>query len=488
MSKIEEGKRSPSIAIIGAGFAGIGLAIRLKQAGYTSVRVFEGSDDVGGTWFKNSYPGSTCDVPSHLYSFSFAPKSDWTWKYARQPEILQYMKDCVDRFGIREQIELNSFAREAKFDSQTNKWQLQIDHHETPLEFDVVVSAVGQLNRPQIPEFPNQESFQGEIVHSACWRDDIDVTGKEVAIIGTGASAVQIIPQIAPKVKHLTVFQRSPNWVASFRNYQYSGFAKSMFRSVPLVRRLYRLMIFLLCEYRFIAFLQNGLASKLYTRHLTKQFKRQVPESLQEQLLPDFPPGCKRIPLSNTYYSSLARPNVTVVTDAIESFEEQGIVAGRERHSCDLAILATGFKASELILPLQVQGKNGTLSEEWKKRAGAYLGMLCPGFPNFFMLYGPNTNLGHNSIVYMLECQFRYVLKCLDEIMIEKQKPIEVARGPYEAYLKEIKSRLGSLVWNANCTNWYKTADGKEVNNWCGWTLEYRRRTKQVNHKHFVDG
>ena len=479
-------KRSPRIAIVGAGFSGIGAAIRLRQKGFRDLTVFESSSQVGGVWAKNRYPGAACDIPSHLYSFSFAPKSNWTHRYARQPEIYQYLQDCVERFNLSDSIRLNREVEQAEFDAESQTWKLSFA--DQTQDFDILISAVGQLNRPRIPEIAGLDSFNGPVVHTAQWPEDFDLAGKSVAVVGTGASAIQAIPQIAKSVRKLTVFQRSPTWVKPFWDYKYSSFAKAMFRFLPGARLIHRWWTYAISEARIVAFYQGNEASRYIARQLRKHIRARAPEELQAALTPDFAVGCKRIPLSNHYYDTFQLPNVELVTAPVDRIGPKDVYAGEKQFACDAIILATGFRATEFVTPMQVVGSAGQSLEEAWGRSGtaAYLGMLYPKFPNFFMLYGPNTNLGHNSIIFMIECQLRFLLNSIRQIWQRQERNIEVSQSAFESFQEETQRRMQPFVWNGDCSSWYKDAAGNIVNNWFGTSLEYWRRTLRLNYDNFV--
>ncbi|MEC8553698.1 MAG: NAD(P)/FAD-dependent oxidoreductase [Planctomycetota bacterium] len=478
-------KRSPRIAIVGAGFSGIGAAIRLRQKGFRDVTIFESASQVGGVWAKNRYPGAACDIPSHLYSFSFAPKPNWTHRYARQPEIHAYLQDCVRRFNLSDLIRLNTEVQSAKFDLQKHTWKLSFADQSQ--DFDILISAVGQLNRPRIPEIEGLDSFNGPVIHTAQWPENLNLSGKSVAVIGTGASAIQAIPQIAKSASKLTVFQRSPTWVKPFWDYQYSAFTKAIFRLLPGPRLLHRWLTYAISEARIIAFYQGSEASRYIARQLRKHIRSHAPEPLQAALTPDFAVGCKRIPLSNHYYDTFQLPNVELVTAPVDRISSEDIHAGEEQFACDAVILATGFRATEFITPMQLVGSTGqSLEEAWgQSGTAAYLGMLYPNFPNFFMLYGPNTNLGHNSIIFMIECQLRFLLKSIRQIWQKQGRCIEVSPTAYEGFQEETQHRMQPFVWNGDCSSWYKDAAGNIVNNWFGTSVEYWRRTRRLSREAF---
>ncbi len=456
------------------------MAIQLRRAGFRNIAVFESSAEIGGTWAKNRYPGAAFDIPSHLYSFSFAPKYDWQRRFARQAEILEYLQSLLDRLQLHGHIHLESPVSRVQYLAAEPSWELQFGHRSE--KFDAVITAVGQLNRPLIPDVPGMDQFQGPVVHTAGWHSSIDTKGKQVCLVGTGASAVQAIPEIAKDARKLIIFQRTPTWVMPFWDYHYSMIAKTAFRWVPLLRRLHRLCIFLLCEARIGAFYRDGFLSRNFARLLRKNLTKRVPAEDLPDLMPAYVPGCKRIPLSNKLYEAMAQDNVEIVPAALERLDDRAVVAQGRKYACDLLVMATGFRATEFLMPMEIHGRSTSLQDDWQQNGvGAYLGMLYPGFPNLFMLYGPYTNLGHNSILYMLESQFRYILQALNRIHIKESRPIEVSQQAYNAFVSEAQQRLTRFVWSEGCTNWYKNQSGIVVNNWFGSALEYRRRTRSVN-------
>jgi cation diffusion facilitator CzcD-associated flavoprotein CzcO len=455
------------------------MGIQLRKAGFSSFTIFEKSNDVGGTWLDNSYPGAACDVPSHLYSFSFERKPDWSRVFAPQAEIQAYFRRCAAKYGLLPHIRFGTEVEGASFDERAGVWRLRTAAGES-IEADVVVSGLGQLNRPHVPDLPGLASFEGTTFHSARWDHAHDLAGEDVAVIGNAASAIQFIPRIAPKAARLYVFQRTPNWTIARRDRAYSEREKRMFASVPGLERLYRWFIYLMLELRFFAFHEGSWLGRRMERSAREWLRSQVRDpALREALTPDYPVGCKRILISDDYYASLERPNVEVVTSPIERVTPRGIATrdGRER-PVDTLVFATGFETTSFLAPLGIEGLGGRkLQEVWRDGAEAYLGIAAAGFPNLFMLYGPNTNLGHNSILFMIECQVSYVVRCLRELARRDLAWLDVRADVQERYNRELQERLRKTAWAAGCTSWYKTEAGKITNNWSGFTLDYWRRT-----------
>jgi cation diffusion facilitator CzcD-associated flavoprotein CzcO len=388
---------TPVVAIVGAGFAGLGLAMRLARAGIRTFTIFERAASIGGTWRENTYPGAACDIPSHLYSFSFEQNPDWERTYAGQAEILRYLEFCAAKYALYEHIRFGSDVRAARFDERRNRWTLELADG-TTFDAAVLVTACGVLNKPQLPNLPGLETFAGPAFHSAQWRHDVDLNGKRVGVIGTGASAVQIVPEIAPRVASLTLFQRSAPYVIPKPDRPYGARERKLYRKLPFLLRASRALTYAVHEVRFVAFGYVRAAIEPSRRIFEKMLERQVPDpELRRKLTPDYQMGCKRVMISNDYFSALARENVEVVTDRVERVTPNGVVTadGRER-AFDVLVYATGFAATGFLVPMRVAGRNGTLLQDvWRDGAEAYLGVSVAGFPNFFMLYGPNTNLGH---------------------------------------------------------------------------------------------
>jgi cation diffusion facilitator CzcD-associated flavoprotein CzcO len=473
--------RQPRIAILGAGAGGLCMGAQLRRAGFDDFTIFEKSERVGGTWHDNVYPGAACDVPSHLYSFSFERKADWSRKFAPQPEIQAYFQQLAERRGLLPHLRFGTEVSAASFDASAGAWHLRTRRGET-FTADVLVSALGQLNRPHVPDFPGLSEFEGTAFHSARWNAAHDLTGETVAVIGNAASALQFIPRIAPRVKQLYVFQRSPNYVIPRNDRAYTEREKRAFARVPGLERLLRWWIYWLLELRFIGFTDGTWISRKLRQAALAYLEASIHDpGLREVLTPDYPVGCKRILISDDYYPSLARDNVEIVTSPIERFTRDAIVTrdGRTR-PIDTVVFGTGFESTSFLAPLDVEGRDGRkLSEAWREGAEAYLGITVAGFPNLFLLYGPNTNLGHNSILFMIECQVRYALHCIRELVRRDLSWLDVRRDVMDRYNAEIQEALRRTVWSASCGSWYKTPSGRITNNWKGFTVEYWWRTRR---------
>jgi cation diffusion facilitator CzcD-associated flavoprotein CzcO/acetyl esterase/lipase len=474
------------VLIVGSGFSGLGMAIKLKQAGNDSFAILEKAREIGGTWRENTYPGCACDVPSHVYSFSWERKPDWSRMFATQPEILDYLKHCVAKYGLAPHIRLGTEMREAVFDEANDLWEVRTADGKV-LTARVLVTAMGALSRPALPALPGMERFRGVSFHSAEWRHDVDLTGKRVAVIGTGASAIQFVPQIAPRVGQLTLFQRTPAWVLPKLDRPIGGLEHTLYRHVPGASRLLRHILYWRQEMLGLAFIHPKLMAKAKKMALA-HMARQIPDPrLRAKLTPDYTIGCKRILISNDYFPALARPNVQLVTGGIAQVQEHSILDkdGNE-HPVDAIIFGTGFRVTDLLTPVRIAGRNGIdLNDAWQAGAQAYLGVMSTGFPNLFMLLGPNTGLGHNSVVFMAEQQIRYIMDCLQLMRTQRKTSIEVQADAQRRFNDELQGRLQTTVWATGCRSWYLDEHGKNVTLWPGFTFEYWNRMRKVKAAHY---
>lgn len=470
------------VLIIGAGFAGVGLAIQLQKRGINDFLVLEKAASVGGTWRDNHYPGAACDVPSHLYSYSFEPKTDWSRKFAPQAEIVAYIQHCVDKRQLAGKIRCNTEVASAEFEQASGLWRVIGKDGEHYLA-QALVSACGQLNQPAYPRIPGLESFAGEAFHSARWNHAYDLTGKRVAVIGTGASAIQFVPEIVPKVQHLTLFQRSAAYVISKPDRAYKRWELALLRRWPWLQQIDRGLKYVQHEVRALAFIHFPVLMKLFQFSFQRHLAAAIADpERQRQLQPDYPLGCKRILISNNYFPALAQGNVEIVNQAIQSITPHGVVTadGRE-HPVDALIYGTGFAATDFLAPMQIKGLDGVeLNQAWRDGAEAYKGISVSGFPNLFLLYGPNTNLGHNSILYMLESQFAYVLNCLDALQQQGLRYMDVKPQVQQRFNQHLQQVIRHSIWEQGCTSWYKNAAGKNTNNWPGFTFTYRQQTRHL--------
>lgn len=472
---------TPRIVILGAGVGGLCTGVQLKRAGIHSFTILEKADKPGGTWRDNTYPGSGCDVPSHLYSFSFEPDWPWDYKFGKQAEIERYLDHVTRKYGLTSHIRYGEEVTAARFDEARGVWHLTTRAGET-VEADIVVSGLGQLNRPFTPKIDGLENFEGPVFHSARWDHSVDLKGKKVACIGNGASAIQFVPEIAKEVADLTIFQRTPNWVVPKNDAKYGKLAHFFYGKIPGMRRLHRIWLWLTLERNFLAFRQGSFFGKLFEKAGRKAMEEHITDpDEQKKLLPDYPAGCKRILLSNDWWPALARDNVHVETSHVAHITKDAVVTqDGTRHEADVVIFATGFQSTDFLAPMEIKGRNGfDINEAWRDGAEAYLGMAVSGFPNFFMLYGPNTNLGHNSIIFMIECQVHYILACIKQMMTRGIDVIDVKPEAQTEFNTQLQQDMSRTVWAAGCESWYKTESGKVTNNWSGPTLTYWWRTRE---------
>jgi cation diffusion facilitator CzcD-associated flavoprotein CzcO len=476
------------IAIIGAGLGGLCAAIQLKQAGYTDIAVFEKETSVGGTWRDNRYPGCACDVPVALYQFSFAPSPNWSHIFPRAAEMGQYTEDLCDWFQLRPHLRLGEELVSAVWDETKAAWTLRTQAGDTH-EADVIVPALGQLNRPQWPDIPGRERFKGASMHSARWDARVDLKGKRVACIGSAASAVQLIPEVAKEAARLTVFQRTPNWCIPRHDQEITPEDKTLLMTDPegamKLGALNREMIYERAD-RFFwqAFEWTPEGRAALTRTALDHLHAQVSDPvLRTKLTPDYPVGCKRVLFVDDYYPALQQPNVSLVTERIEKITENAVVTrDGVAHEVDVIVYATGFETTEWHWSLDVHGRGGVhLSEAWKDGPEAYLGILSAGFPNMFMLYGPNTNLGHNSITFMIERQVEYMLKSLAALKERNGRSIAVKTEAQARFNAALQDQLAKTVWaDPSCSSWYKNAAGRITQNWGSHCRDYAKATSTV--------
>lgn len=475
--------RNVRVAVIGTGFSGLGMAIRLRQEGIEDFLVFERADEVGGTWRDNSYPGCACDVMSLLYSFSFAQNPNWKTTFGKRTELFDYLRDCADRFLVRPHIRFGHELLAARWDEIGRRWRIETNQGEYTAQ--ILVTGTGYLSDPVIPALPGLETFQGKMFHSASWDHSHELFGRRVAVVGTGASAIQFVPQIQPEVGHLDLYQRTAPWVAPKADKTVPAIQFWMRRNVPGYQNFRRnfnmwgreILAFMLARPKVIEKTIQGMASK----HLAKSI--QDPE-LRARLTPNYAAGCKRLLFSNDYYPALCQPNVQVVTDAISRVEPDSIVtADGSRREVDTIILGTGFQATARPIAQRLWGRDGVgLAEAWKDGMSAYLGTTIAGFPNLFMLLGPNTTLGHSSQTVMIEAQIGYVIDGLKRMAHRGLASVEVRPQAQSAYNDRLDSRLEGTVWNAgNCRSWYLDGSGRNPSIWPTYTWRFRRQTQRFD-------
>jgi cation diffusion facilitator CzcD-associated flavoprotein CzcO len=473
----------PAIIIIGSGFAGLCMAIRLKQVGFHDFVILEKYDDLGGTWRDNAYPGCACDVPSHMYSFSFELNPEWSRMFAPRQEIWAYLRRCAEKHGVTAHIRYGCAVERMEWDDAAGRWRAATTAGET-YTARAIVSAMGALHVPSVPEIPGADGFTGPAFHSAQWDRSCDLSGKRVAVIGTGASAIQFVPEIARQAGRVHVFQRTPPWIHPRPDFEIPPAVRAAFAAAPPVMRAFRDGIYWLLEARAAGFALHPRLMAPLQRMAERHIERQIADpALRAKVTPDYTIGCKRILLSSDYYPALTRPNVELVTEPIARITETGLVcADGTAREVDVIIYGTGFKTVEAIAELTVAGRDGVkLQDAWRGGVEAYNGIAVPGFPNFFLLLGPNTGLGHNSVVFMIECQVRHVLSCLRLLAREKADTIEVSAPALRWFSDGIQRRLRRAVWSqGGCTSWYLDADGVNRALWPGFSFEYWARTQRA--------
>lgn len=475
------GTQNLEVLIIGAGFGGILAGIKLKEAGIEDFVILEKDTGVGGTWWANTYPGCACDVQSHLYSYSFEPNPDWSYMFGRQEEIRDYLQHCVDKYGLAPHIRLSTEVKRAEWRESVNRWRVRAGNG-TTYSAPILISAIGGLSRPAYPDIPGLERFTGHTIHSARWDPDLDLAGKRVAVIGTGASAIQIVPDIAPTVAELFLFQRTPPWVIPRPDRKITRAEKWLYRKLPFTQKLFRWLLYWRLEGRATAFVLFPRLTRFVEWLGRWNISRGIPDpGLRLKVVPGFPAGCKRVLLSDDYYPALTRGNVHLVTRKIREITEDGIVTsdGVET-SLDAIVLCTGFQATNPVPEGLFIGRQGLdLTQRWHGGMEAYKGMSVSGFPNLFILNGPNTGLGHNSVVFMLEAEMRYVMDALAKMSINGIPVLEVRRGVELAFNRKIQSRLSGTVWASGCKSWYLDENGRNTTLWPGFTVEYWFRTRR---------
>jgi cation diffusion facilitator CzcD-associated flavoprotein CzcO len=465
------------VAIIGAGFGGVAVAAALTNAGFDDVVLLERADRVGGVWRDNRYPGCACDIPAPLYSYSFAPNPDWSRRYPPHAEILEYLRRCVDDLGLTDRVRLGTEVTDATWDERDACWRLRTADG-SEVVADVLIPAAGQLGRPVVPLLPGAQRFRGPAMHTARWDPDVPIEGRRIGVVGTGASAVQLVPAIAGPAAAVTVFQRSAPWTLPKQDRRYGAARRTVYRRLPALMRLPRAGVWAATVVTGLALTGNRAAGSLLRTVSGAQRRLQVPDpELRARATPEEPMGCKRVLFTNDWFPTLARPDVDLVTEPIVEVTADGVrTADGRLHPCDVLVYATGFAATDFLVPMRITGRDGRrLDEAWRGGAYAYLGMAVPGFPNMFLMYGPNTNTGNTSVLYFHEAQARYVVQAVRRIAAGAG-PLDVRADVAAGYDAEMQRRLAGSVW-AGCRNWYRDAAGRIVTNWPGMAAEYRRRT-----------
>jgi cation diffusion facilitator CzcD-associated flavoprotein CzcO len=481
-------RRPPKVAIIGAGFGGLGAAVALRRAGVDDLVIIEADDGVGGTWRRNTYPGAACDIQSHLYSFSFAPNKFWSRTYARQPEILAYLESVVDDFDLRRHLMLGTRVRTVRWNGDAGIWNCEVERagHTATLTVDVVVCAVGLFGSLKLPDIAGLSDFGGSVMHTARWDHDIDLAGKKVAVIGTGASGVQVVPELAKIVDHLTVFQRTPPWMVPKDDRPYSASELAQFRRNPLAVRRARWQIWKFQHDNTATFVDDPIVTAR-SQFATSFLERTVADArLRGALTPDYPFRCKRVLLGDEYYRALQHGHVELVTDRIERITETAVITtAGEAVDVDVIVLATGFETSRYLSGIDVIGLAGQrLHDRWGDDPSAYLGVAVGGFPNFFMLYGPNTNQGGNSIVYILEAGARLVASAVSRLA-RRGGYLDVHPAAEKRYNDQLSADLDRTVWT-QCDSYFRSPTGRIVTQWPYTELEYARRTWRLRRRDWV--
>ncbi|MBH5335521.1 NAD(P)/FAD-dependent oxidoreductase [Streptomyces pactum] len=482
MSADTRGNRSPKVVIVGTGLGGIGLAVHLKQTGINNLVILEQGHDVGGVWRDNNYPGAACDVPSTLYSYnSFKTKHNWTMRYSGQAEIQSYIRGVAEQYGLMEHVRFHSKVVSATFREETGDWSVMTEAGEEHIA-DVFIPAVGTLARPNLPSIPGRDNFQGPAWHSSRWNHDVPLEGKRVAVIGTGASALQFVPHVQKQAGKLTLFQRSAPYIMPYHNFSYEEGRHRIKRARPLMK-LDRFLFWYVMEIgqQFLTrwLKARSVVKSMSLRHLKKQVKDPV---LRAKLTPDYEFGCKRVLFSSKYYPALTQPNVEVVTDRIEEITAKGVrTADGVEHEVDAIIYGTGFKTFDIFGHMKITGAGGTvLAEQWKEGAHAYLGMAVPNFPNMFVVYGPNTDLGSGSVLFMLESQFPYIKQAVERIReLPAGSFVSIRHDVWKKFDDEIQGQLAKSVWVSGCSNWYRNEYGRVVTNWSQRSWRFRRRASR---------
>ena len=477
------------VIVVGAGFAGLCAGVRLKRDGREDFEIWEQADAIGGTWRDNDYPGCACDVPSHLYSFSFDLNPDWSRAYSPAAEIKRYLEGVTDKFGLRPHIRFHTEMVGAEWDEASMMWRVRAADGRVAT-CRVLIIGQGPLNKAAYPDIEGLDAFEGETFHSMYWNHDHDFEGRKVAVIGTGASAIQFVPWIAERAAQLTVFQRTPPWILPKLDRAFTEDEKKRFRAFPILKELKRRLIYANFEWRGLAFTQVPALMSVLGKPALKFLEEQVPDpELRAKLTPDYTIGCKRVLISNDYYPALMKDHVTLETDPIARVEADAVVTqSGARFEVDTIVYGTGFRATDIVGRMEIVGEGGRrLQDDWGGgEAEAYYGIAVAGYPNLFYLAGPNTGLGHNSIVYMLESQMNFVMDALHKMDARGARAVAVREDIQAAHNERIQAALQKTVWQSGCKSWYQTEDGKNYTLWPGYTFDYRAKTKRVREQDVV--
>ncbi|MFN0201332.1 MAG: flavin-containing monooxygenase [Bacteroidia bacterium] len=478
-------KLDHQIGIIGAGFSGIVVALRFKAAGHQDFVMFERAAEIGGNWRDNTYPGCACDIPSHLYAISTEPNSNWSETYSGQAEIVAYMKQVFEKHQLAKHTHFNTDIHTLQFEEKGGYWRI-IDQNGKETTVKLLIWAIGPLNRPIIPNLEGLDSFQGKIIHSGEWDSSYDLHGKKVAIIGTGASAIQIVPKLADKVGQLVVFQRTAPWLADRRNRKFTTFEKKMFQYLPFTRYLYRESLYWFHELTGLSFMGNAFARKIVRTVCLTKLKREVKSPhLRQQLTPNYEPGCKRILVSDDYYPAFARKNVQLETTGIAEISPKGIKTKQGvEYELDSLVFCTGFEVADYLIYTNVIGRKGiNLRELWQKEGmSGYLGTTVRHFPNFAFMLGPNTGLGHNSMIHIMESQMNYILPYWEALLSqEKTTFFDVKEEVQTAYNQKLSTQFQQTVWTTGCSSWYQNSHQKPTVIYPFLPTRYRKEMKHFD-------
>jgi cyclohexanone monooxygenase len=472
------------IAIVGTGFSGIAMAHKLKKAGRTDFVMLEKGNDVGGTWRDNTYPGIACDVPSNIYSFSFNLNPGWSRSYSGGREINNYIRSTAKKFGLLPFVRFNCAVQQAEWDGGAQLWR--IDTEQGPLTAKYVIGAMGPLSEPQIPALPGIEKFEGRAFHSQQWEHDYDFKGKRVAVVGTGASAIQLVPQIQKDVAELHLYQRTAPWVMPRSERKLSNFEHKLYRYLPFTQKITRAVVYSLLELRVIGFVKQQRIMRIVQQIAKAQIRRQIKDPvLRKKVTPDYTIGCKRVLMANNYYPALAKDNVEVITEGVTEIRENSVVSadGTERE-VDAIVWGTGFHVTKNPGWDQLIGRDGrTLTQTWAKNGmESLLGSAIPNFPNLFLIIGPNTGLGHSSMVYMIESNVEFIDRALKFADKVDAGSVEVTRAAVDGFEAEIQKQMKGTVWTVGgCASWYLDERGRNTTLWPGFTFEFRKQCKNFD-------
>ncbi|MBB5017554.1 cation diffusion facilitator CzcD-associated flavoprotein CzcO [Chitinivorax tropicus] len=490
---MDQAAQQVGVVIIGAGFAGLGMAIRLKQSAYQDFLVLEQAAVVGGCWRDNTYPGCACDIPGHLYGFSFFSKTDWSRKYAGQDEIHQYLQSCVEHFQLTPHVRLSHQVARLQFDDAQQQWLVHLTDGRT-IQARVVVLGRGPLSIPKWPAITGLDRFPGPVFHSSRWQHQHDLQGKRIAVIGTGASAIQFIPHLAGLASQLTVFQRTPAWVVPRPDRVIGRREQALYRRWPGLQRAYRQWLFWVHELRYLGMADaKGWPHRLVEYLAGKHLRSQVPDPEKRRLLtPNYALGCKRVLLSNDYYPAMNQAHVKIVPAGLNAVEGRTLLAGDgSRHEVDVVVFGTGFEVAESLPPGWIVGPGGVdLGAQWLQQGmQAYRGVATTGMPNLFFLVGPNSGLGHNSLVLMIEAQIEHILQCIQHMQTQHAALCEVQPTAQQAFNEQVQQQLAGTVWASGCQSWYLDQHGRNTTLWPGSVVAYQKlmRTWSVSDYHWTN-